>query len=276
MRGSLARFLIECVLHELLLQPEVLKLLLLLTLALQVRIGVGEPQLAHLLPLCLLDLNIVKDTIASTHFIVVTFAFPLDELIAIIGCFAQALISSRESLIVTLSVVLDGHVGAIAQVTCFSISQVELIIDLLTLVVHIGIAHFAMFLVNIVLPIELILTLLLDSIQRAQCGFLLLPSIFMDLVKRLFGLNCGFVETCFCILLLPLGIFHRRAKLHETLLGMEHIVASLLLLILLNLLLVFLITLVAEPIKFLIMLNSGLTLAFAPLIDLLILAAAPG
>ena len=71
----LTRFLIKCVLEELLLEPKVLELLFLLPFALQVILSVKLFQLAHLLLLGLLGRNILEDSFPCSDFTLVSVVF---------------------------------------------------------------------------------------------------------------------------------------------------------------------------------------------------------
>ena len=190
-------------------------------------------------------MHVVKDALASCHLIVVPFALPLQELIAVVGCLPKTLISCSKSFLIALFMIFHCHICAVAQVTRFSVCQIELIVDFLTLVIHEWVADFLILLVYAVLPGKLCLTLLFYLIYGAQGRFLFPHSILINFFKCFFRILGWSVEAPLSILLFLISHLHRWPKFYHTLLGMEHLIVTFLLLMCLHLFAVFLVTFVA-------------------------------
>jgi len=175
--------LIESVLHELLLQQEVLKLLFLHAFAILVGCCVHEAQFSQLLALSVLDGQVVQYALSGINLRVVTFALPPQEITASLSRLTQAFITCRKSFHVLLTVIIDSHCGAISQLARFLCRQIELVVDFLALVVKLIFTFRLVLLVDFILPVELAMASLFNFVNRTHRGVLLASGIGLDLLK---------------------------------------------------------------------------------------------
>ena len=101
------RFLIERILHELLLQPEVLELLLLFALTVEIISSVKYVKLASLFPLLMINGHIVEDAIPGLDFQFVSVLFAFKELTSLLRDSLQSFIARVEALLIPLLVIID-------------------------------------------------------------------------------------------------------------------------------------------------------------------------
>ena len=103
------RFLIERILHELLLQPEVLELLLLFALTVEIISSVKYVKLASLFPLLMINRHIEEDALPRFNFQVVSVFFASKEFTSLLLDPLQSFIARVEALFIPLFVIIDRH-----------------------------------------------------------------------------------------------------------------------------------------------------------------------
>ena len=113
-----ARFLIECILDEFFLEPEVLRLLLLFAFALNVLNCIHFAKFCHFFLLLLFHGNIMKNRFTGKYFVFVTAIFSPQEIISILLSLLQAFVSRHESLFILISMIFDILISSNEKLFC--------------------------------------------------------------------------------------------------------------------------------------------------------------
>ena len=119
--------MVEGVFHELLLQPEVLRLLLTFAFSLQIHYSVHLSQLLHLFALFLFHLDILEDDLARQDFVLVPAGLFGEEILPIVLSPLQALITSLKPLLVLCAVLVYVCIGSLSQLFRFSLLRIVLV-----------------------------------------------------------------------------------------------------------------------------------------------------
>ena len=163
-----ARLLVEGVLHELLLQPEVLRLLLTFALTLQVHYSVHLSQLLHLFALFLLHLDIFEDDLARQDFVLVASGLLGQEIIPVVLGPLEALVSRLKPLLVLRAVIVHVRIGPLSQLFRLGLLRVVLVKDFLAVFLQPHLHNLLKLRVVLLLHIKLVLAFDFDLIDCAR------------------------------------------------------------------------------------------------------------
>ena len=202
------RFLVERILNELLLEPEVLELLLLFALTFQVWGCVHKAQFAHLFTLLMINWDFLQDALSCLNLWIVAFVFFSQEICSLVCCSSEAFIASVESFCVLLLMVIDSHISPFVQVSRLLLSQVELIVNFFALIKKLSIRDVFILPVNVALSLKLIHALLTNFFNCSISSFLLAMRIPLNRLKSFLGFKSRTVEVFFSLSLFALCELH--------------------------------------------------------------------